>query len=194
MYDSVLGEGEVLYSQILTIFTILITALLWILIFKKTGRKRILKLVAIPLIIWIVFGTLDIVVTAKGTYNNPYKEGNPLSRQLFIWFGFYGPAISAFLWITLWAGLSLVFDMGSKVLPQWFRDLIQLWIFYSLAVGHFFAFHSWMNWGKSIRDIGFGYHKFLPFTDTEMGWTFFPWIILGFIIAAGHTIIIHRSK
>ena len=185
MYDSILGTGAVLYLQALTALAILFTATFWLFVFFRTGRGRILRLILLPLLIWVVFGSLDILITARGVYDNPYWESNLPAREIFLAFGpFLGPPIAVILWISLWAGLSILFDHGTwKVLPNWFRDFTQLTIFYSLAVGHFFAFHSWVSWGQGIARLGL-----MP--AGEINVAYFPWILLGATLAAAHTTLI----
>ena len=134
---------------------------------------------AVPIALWIVFGTLDILITARGTIGNPMLEGNPLTREVLLLSGEYGPAIASILWISLWAAIVLVIN---KRLNPGLAAFVSFAVFYSLAFGHFLGFSSW----------------FAPLCGiSTLSWIILPgWLIrlpviiaIGCVLAAIHTLI-----
>jgi hypothetical protein len=89
----------------------------------------------------MVFGTLDILITARGTIGDPMNEGNPLTRMVFLLAGDYGPALASILWIALWS--LVVLAINKKIKDKRLATLLSLAVFYSLAVGHLLGFSSW---------------------------------------------------
>jgi hypothetical protein len=138
-YPEILGSGPVLALQGLTIISIAASVVFWILAFTKNGLRERLSEYAIPIGLWVLFGTLDIVITAKGTFDNPYREGNQLARIIFVETGYLGPIMASVLWIALWSGI--VFAINKLKMPL--AGFVSLSIFYSLAAGHFSGFSSW---------------------------------------------------
>lgn len=138
-YFDILGSGIVLASQALAVICVVISVAAWLIIYKKAGLEA--KRYAVPIILWFVFGALDIVITAKGTFGNPLNEENPLTRGILVVFGFIGPAVASIVWVSLWAGLVLALNRFLK--GRLIADFISLVVFYSLAIGHFFGFSSW---------------------------------------------------
>lgn len=148
-YDAVFGSGEVLVVQIATLAAIAGSIMLWAWIYKRFGVG--LKKFAVPLVLWIVFGTLDITITARGTTIDPLCEGNSMARFLFVTFGAYGPPIASALWIAFWAGLVLLLNQRKA----YGAEFLSLAIFYCLGVGHMFGFSSWfgpMCWIRRMED------------------------------------------
>ena len=139
IYAEVLGSGSVLALQGLTILSIAASIVFWIWQFTKNDLREKLLEYIIPICFWVLLGTLDIVITAKGTFDNPYREGNQLARIIFIETGYLGPIIASVLWIALWSGI--VFAINKLKMPL--AGFVSLSIFYSLAVGHFSGFSSW---------------------------------------------------
>ncbi len=132
------GSGTVLLIQGLTLFSIAAAIIAWIVIYRKSGVD--LGQYAIPIGLWILFGSLDALMTANGTFGNPLREENPLTRFALLQWGFWGMPLASFLWVSLWAGIVLV--LNKRIAPAAAR-LPSLAIFYSLAVGHLFGFSSW---------------------------------------------------
>lgn len=139
IFTDILGSGDVLFLQLLTIGSIIasIWAAVWF--YMQNGLEEELWAYAPPIALWTVFGTLDIVITAKGTFAEPLRESNPLARLIFLETGFFGPVIASVLWIALWAGI--VYMINKMKIP--YAGFFSLTIFWSLAVGHFFGFSSW---------------------------------------------------
>ncbi|MCX6695581.1 MAG: hypothetical protein NTU61_04735 [Candidatus Altiarchaeota archaeon] len=187
MYESVLADGPAFYSQLLTFAALLLAGGFWIKVYFRSGRRRVLEVVLVPAALWFVFGTLDILTTAKGVYGNPFMERNVVARFMFAEFGFFGPALATLVWITLWALVSLTFDWGSKALPAGFRDFTQLMMFYSLAVGHLFAFGSWMGWQSGEWTL---VHPFLSFMDDALGVPYLHYVFWGCFFAAVHGVLL----
>ncbi len=137
-YSEILGSGGVLAVQALTALSIAASIAFWVFVFSRAGVR--LRPYAIPISLWVLFGTLDIVITAKGTFGEPLREGNPLARFVFVESGFIGPVVASVLWVALWSSLILLINRRVKEAPAGF---ISLAIFYSLASGHLFGFSSW---------------------------------------------------
>lgn len=195
MYDSTVAPGFGLLPQTITLLTVIATAVFWIVVYTKTGRKNLLKLVWPPTSLWLVFGTLDITATAKAVYLNPYYEANPLARLLFINLGFLGPPAAAFLWISLWAVISILMDVGLKNLSKPINAFTQLTLFYSLAVGHFFAYSGWTSWGQEIYYYGFTINQQNPILNHMLFGIFYTtWILIAATAALIHLTIIKIAR
>lgn len=139
VFDMFAGSGEVLLLQLLTALAIAAGAGFWLSLYLRLGMGRVLGACAVPLTLWVLFGTLDILITAKGTYLSPMGEGNALARFVFMESGYLGPVIASILWIALWAGLVLLMNRMRAENAHFFS----LAIFWSLAAGHFLGLSSW---------------------------------------------------
>jgi hypothetical protein len=172
------GSDGALAIQLLTVASIASSIVLWVYIYR--GQKIGLAQYAIPIILWIVSGTLDITVTAKGTYNAPTNEGNPLARFIFVETGFLGPVVASVLWISLWSLLVLAINKKVKApLAQY----LSLAVFYSLGIGHIFGFSSWFD---PLCDISRASWLLLP--DWHL--RFVGIVLLGCAVAGVHRAII----
>ncbi len=138
-YSDILGDGDILALQLLTLVSIAAGIIFWVWFYLRNGLEEQLKAYALPIALWAVIGTLDIVITAKGTYMDPMREGNPLAEFIFVETGFLGPVVASILWISLWAGIVLIINRV-KVNHAGFFSLA---IFWSLAIGHLLGFSSW---------------------------------------------------
>ncbi len=138
IYPDVLASGPALLLQAFTALSVAASIAFWVWAYKKQGVG--LREYAVPIILWTILGTLDIMITAKGTFENPLREGNPLARFIFLETGYAGPMIASVLWVCLWSGIVLLANMkaGPRLAP-----FISLSVFYSLATGHLFGFSSW---------------------------------------------------
>jgi len=125
--------------QVLTLLAIAGSIAFWVLLYKR--EKVGLGQYAVPLVLWIVFGTLDILITAKGTYSDPEGEANPLAEFIFVRAEPWGPPLASLLWIALWAGIVLA--LNKRHLRHAY--FISLGIFYALAFGHLRGFSSWFE-------------------------------------------------
>ncbi|MBN1170072.1 hypothetical protein JXA56_03530 [Candidatus Micrarchaeota archaeon] len=175
VYNDILGSGEVLVLQVLTLVSIIAAIAFWIFVYWKNNVK--LEPFLFPIILWIIFGTLDIVITVKGTFFDPLREGNMLARFIFSNIGYFGPVIASILWISLWALAVLLINRKIKE-----RELLSLIVFYSLAAGHFTAFSTW----------------YAPFCDLafnkmfEMLPGFVRAVLIGFTLSIGHLHLINN--
>lgn len=138
-YSDILGIGDILVLQLLTIASIAGSICFWAWFYLKKGLGKELWSYAPPIALWIIAGTLDIVITTKGAFFDPLREGNPLARFIFVETGYPGPVIASILWIALWAVVVLIINKA-RIHHAGFFSLA---VFYSLAVGHFFGFSSW---------------------------------------------------
>ncbi len=147
IYSDVLGSGPELEIQLLTLVAIASSILFWVWAYRRLGVP--LRPYALPIILWILFGSLDILITARGTFDDPYREGNPLARLIFVQSGFAGPVVASVLWIALWSGIVLAINkkFGERNKNNDMRNtlvsFVSLAVFYSVATGHFFGFSSW---------------------------------------------------
>jgi hypothetical protein len=172
-YSDILGDGGALMIQILTIASIALSIAFWV--FAYWRQNVGLKQYALPIILWVAFGTLDIIITARGTLGNPLREGNPLARFVFVETGWVGPLVASILWIALWAGIVLVVN---KRLKAPLAIYISLAVFYSLGIGHVFGFSSWFI---PFCDVSLVYRTTLAFIPN-----FIKIIALGCVAAALH--------
>lgn len=146
VYPDVLGGGAVLQAQALVLLSIAASIAFWVWMYGRQGVG--LRRYAIPIMLWIVFGTLDIMITVRGTFDDPYREGNPLARFIFVQSGPAGPVLSSILWIALWSGIVLLINKRFAGPKNGEREkiavaFVSLAIFYSVAAGHMFGFSSW---------------------------------------------------
>ena len=172
--SEVIGSGPVLLQQGLTVISIAASIVFWVWLYRRNGLERQLMLFALPIALWTVLGSLDILITAKGTFENPYREGNQAARFIFVSTGYLGPVIASVLWVALWSGMVLA--LNKMKMP--FCAFVSLAIFYSLAFGHLSGFSSW----------------YLPFCQVAkvIAWSKLPIIIgLGVIASALH-LGVHR--
>jgi hypothetical protein len=183
IYDSVIGAGTLLALQLLTVISIFSSIAFWIWIYRK--EKVELRQYAIPITLWVVFGTLDILITAKGTFEDPFRESNPLARFIFVEVGFWGPVVASILWIALWSGIVLAINKTIKINqpPAPLVSFVSLSIFYALAAGHLFGFSSWYTHLCGIARL-----------SSEFAWgspKIFLIVFLGSMLAALHFSINH---
>lgn len=186
-YSDILGSGDALTVQILTVLGIVASIAFWVWTYRRYSVA--LRPYIVPLAIWIVFGTLDIVITARGTFTDPTNEGNPLARFVFINAGYFGPVIASVLWISLWAFVVLVINrkMTKKPktpfsLPAPLARFLSLTVFYALAVGHIRGFSSWYI---PLCVIGKTTYGLLP----GMPERFIAYVFAGVALAALHMAI-----
>jgi hypothetical protein len=177
VFTGVLASGKALSFQLITFFSILVAMGAWIWIFVKNGLGPQLRLFLLPICLWFVFGTLDILITVEGTYANPLSEANPATRILLVQFGPWGAALASALWISLWAGIVYALN---KTKPGRAAEFVSLAIFYSLAAGHFLGFASWFGplcaFGDAITN-----NWFFPAALADM-----KVILIGMALAALH--------
>ncbi len=139
-FSGVLAEGEVLRFQLITLFVVIAIAGAWIYVYASRGLGKQLRLFLFPIALWLVFGTLDILITVRGTFSDPLSEANPATRMLLVQFGNWGAPVASVLWICLWAGVVYLLN---RYRPGRASGFVSLAIFYCLAAGHVFGFSSW---------------------------------------------------
>jgi hypothetical protein len=181
-YSEVLGGGGVLVLQLLTIVSIIASIMVWIWFYLKNGLEKELWEYAPPIVLWVIFGTLDIVITAKGTYLDPMNEGNPLARVIFVETGYIGPVVASILWISLWSVIVLAINKA-KVNGAGFLSLA---VFWSLVAGHFYGFSSWFD-----PFCGFAESYLAFFYGTP---PFLKAIVLGFFLAMIHYSTMRKER
>ncbi len=146
VYPDVLGSGAVLQAQSLLAVAIAASIAFWVWAYRRQGVG--LGQYAVPIALWIIFGTLDIAITARGTFDDPFREGNPLARFIFVQSGPAGPVIASVLWIALWSLIVLLVNKrfaGQKNTDseRIAASFVSLAVFYSVAAGHLLGFSSW---------------------------------------------------
>ncbi|MCI0504036.1 hypothetical protein L0Y65_04965 [Candidatus Micrarchaeota archaeon] len=156
-FSMLLGSGDALILQLLTVATIAAGIAFWVRMYRRQGVA--LAPYSVPIVLWIVFGTLDIIATAKGTLNAPGTESNPLARYVFVQAGFLGPIVASVLWISLWSLLVLI--INKRLWPDSAKYL-SLAVFYSLAIGHVFGFSSWFDATCALARWEDGFLAFIP--------------------------------
>ncbi len=177
------GSGTALYAQLTTMFGIAISIIIWRVIYKKIGIWNYFvspAFASAPLLLWIVFGTLDITITTRCAYAWAECEGNAASRLFFAQFGFLGGAIVSFAWISLWATIMGIIEYLAKNaqrMAKLFGDLIVLCILYGLAIGHLAGFSTWLVQTKGI----------VEFLDSLPNW-------IGIAFGLIHAVIAHVFK
>ena len=171
IYDGVLGSGPAFWVQMLTLIAIAASISSWVWAYRRLEVP--LRPYALPIILWILFGSLDIMITARGTFDAPYREGNPLARLVFIQSGPAGPVVATVLWIALWSGIVLALNkrFGQGLIVRF----ISLAVFYSVAAGHLFGFSSW----------------FIPLCPIAQGFglvrNLFGLVLIGCLLSAAHS-------
>jgi|GEM_PF-5255153 len=187
MYDSILGSGSVAVSQALTALTICASSMLWALAYHRLGAGHILRLAAVPIALWVLAGSADILVTAKGTFEDATREGNPLARNVLIWVGpLFGPAIASAAWISLWACVALLLDHGLRPFER-SRQMAILTLYYSLFLGHLFAFSGWMSWGGRLHELGFHTMSQMPVAGIMIFNVFYiGWVVIACALSSLH--------
>ena len=173
IYQDILGSGPVLALQAATFAAIIISIAFWIWAYRRCGVD--IRPLAVPIAVWFAFGTLDILITAKGTFTNPYREANPLTRIILLWSGGWGTVVASVLWIALWAGVVLAINKAWKGRAASFASLA---VFYSLSVGHLLGFSSWFLPACPIASAASGL-AFLPLRVAAI-------IVAGCALAAAH--------
>jgi hypothetical protein len=192
MLESIPASEPVFQIQALTLLTIISTAAAWIIVFDRTGRRRILKLVCLPLALWAVSGTLDVMVTAQAVIGSSLREANPLARAVFAGLHPYGPPVAALLWIILWAAVSFLLDIGLHPVNKRLNAFTQLTLFYSLALGHLYAASGWMGW-DTLYYIGFTVNQQAPILNHMVAGVFYlTWVAEAMVLSALH-LTVHKA-
>ncbi len=146
-YAEIFGSGKAFESQLITIAGIAIGIVFWYLLLERVKLFDKLKRYVIPLVFWIVIGTMDITITTRCAYIDASCEGNLLSRFFFERFTSYGGTIASFLWISLWMTIvTLLLRVAQENnLKGKIADIIIWTIFSGLALGHLIGFLTWVK-------------------------------------------------
>lgn len=178
-YSEILGSGDILVLQIIAFLTISASTALWIYIYAKNGLKEQLIYYGLPIALFFIFGSLDLVITTKGTFFDPFMEGNPLLRFMLVNFGSLGLLLATVGWISGWSGF--VFTINKLDLPK--AEFFSLTTFYSLFVGHFVCFGSWYLPFCFIRRNFELFFEGVPFLLKV--------ILVGAVLAIAHSQMLH---
>ncbi len=194
-YDTLLAEGGGLISQISVLLTIAFSMVMVFHIYRRLKLLFMLRKAAIPLLGFIIFGTLDAVITAKGTFRHPEMEGNPTMAAFLHTFGWVGSSISAFLWILFWMGVAaMIYKLHMARKP--YRGILVtlvVYVFYSLAAGHYFAFSSWTTF-MPFRDVPAAIYSATTNIASPFGPILFVGMSFGLILTAVHFAVLHALK
>ncbi|HLC69046.1 MAG TPA: hypothetical protein VJH24_04360 [Candidatus Bilamarchaeaceae archaeon] len=163
MYSDFFSSGDAFYAQLTTLFGIAAGILLWYSLYQRWRIwKTFLSFALFPLLLWIVFGTLDITITTRCAYLDPSCEGNLASRWFFGQFAFFGGALASLAWISLWAGIMAAFIKYKK-------PFVVLVVLYSLAIGHLLGFSTWLEQLKALADIRHIFYPYAPLPSVVLG-------------------------
>ena len=146
--------GPELSVQILTLITIAFSIFIWFNIYRRAGIFQYMKVLWPAVIFWVIFGTLDIFITARGTFGAPENEGNPAARFFIEQYGFFGTSVASFLWIGLWVGIiGVILYLFNKFWKDYDKIAIifALIIFYNLAIYHLWGFSTWITWMEPVK-------------------------------------------
>ncbi len=189
--EALIGEPRVYGAQALTFITIILACGSWAFTFQRLKGRRLLRSLIIPSILWFFFGTLDILVTVKGTYGNPALEANPLARYSFAAFG---PQVTAFIWISVWAVVLLLLDHGVSPISKRLSKFILLTVLYSLAVGHMYALSGWVGL-DTVHDFGFAMNQRSQVLNHMIFGVFYvSWVLEAGIISAFQMLCERKRK
>lgn len=142
-----LGSGQVLRAQLILLVTNSLTIALLVLLFRRWQLLGDLRPLVVPLALFAVFGTLDALVTTRGTWTDPYHEANPMARLFLMWGGWPGYCLNCALWIVCWVlVLGGLTALRRRAKPSTGRimDGLRLWVAYALGLGHL---GGWLSWG-----------------------------------------------
>jgi hypothetical protein len=138
----------VVVRQVILLLTIGVSIGLVVGYLRWRGRLDYVRPWLIPAALFAVFGSLDAWVTMNGTWNAPWREGNPSIRVFMEWGGWWGQCIATAAWIVGW---SLFVDglgsLGRRLPGRWgtlasYGPLLTL---YALALGHLDGLLSWTD-------------------------------------------------
>lgn len=182
-YTDFFGSGEALYAQLVTLGAIALSILVWRAIYQRLGIwKEFITIAIFPLILWIIFGSLDVTITARFAYLHPEAEGNPEARWFFEQFGFGGGVLASMAWISLWAAIMAV---ALKYLHNtMFSSFVVRSILYGLAFGHLLGFSTWMVWLKPIA----------AFRNLLYTWRPLPHVFAGMLLGSLHSVALSLFK
>ena len=181
--NGLFDEPEVFGEQIFSLVAVVLSSIFWFYIFKKIDKKNLLKLISFPALFFLFWGSLDILATINGTYQNADLEANPLAKDFF---DIVGYPFTVFIWISIWMINILLLNHGLTPLSQKVRNTLILTVMYSLALGHLYAFSGWVGW-ENIYYVGFTLNQTSPILNHMVFGIFYvSWMIQGFCLALTH--------
>ncbi len=121
------------------------------LVMRRLGFSRVLRLIRLPLILWLIAAAADFTATAEAAVANPLLEANPYIRYAVAAYGGLGLAAFAFLWVVSWLALAMLLETCRGKMPGSAVEYLQLALTYTLAAGHLLAWAAWAGYG-SIAD------------------------------------------
>lgn len=162
--ERMIFSRDVLPQQVVLLLTIIVSAGAALAYIHRKGRLDSIRPVVVPLFFYAVFGTLDALVTLRGTWNDPWREGNPSLRVFLVWGGWWGQCIGTALWVLVWL---LILD-GLEVLRRRSRGRARafwggsrLLTAYALATGHLYGLLTWIHWPPLLYGVFSAFGRFL---------------------------------
>ncbi len=154
----------VVVLQVILLLTIGASIGLVIIYLHRLGRLGYVRPWLIPIALFAVFGSLDAWVTMSGTWNAPWREGNPSIRAFMEWGGWWGQCIATAVWIVGWSLLVDGLGWLGRRLPGRWGTLVSyspLLTFYALAIGHLDGLVSWTGSPAWLADLFGTFERFL---------------------------------
>ncbi len=118
----------------------------------------------VPIALFAVFGSLDAWVTMSGTWNAPWREGNPSIRAFMEWGGWWGQCIATAVWIAGWSLFVVGLGGLARRLPGRWGTLAStgpLLTLYALALGHLDGLLSWTGSPAWLAGLFAAFERFL---------------------------------
>jgi hypothetical protein len=143
-------------EQIALLLAIALAAGLGIRYLNWRDHLASLRAIWLPLLGFVVFGVCDALVTLQGTWQAPWREGNPSMRAFLLWAGWWGQCLGSALWILAWAlALDGMETLRARISPRGAGLLgaLRLWVVYALALGHLNGLVSWTRSPRAIAAI-----------------------------------------
>jgi hypothetical protein len=128
------------------------------------GRLGYVRPWLIPAALFAVFGSLDAWVTMSGTWNAPWREGNPSIRVFMEWGGWWGQCVATAAWIVGWSLFVVGLGTLGRRLPGRWGTLVSygpLLTLYALALGHLDGLLSWTDSPAWLAGLFLAFERFL---------------------------------
>jgi hypothetical protein len=142
MYTDIFGSFGSWYElivQIAALMAIAASIVAWFFIYRKS--KLSLKPYVVPIGLWILFGTLDVLLTSRTIVLDRIYSAEPPYNLIVIALTTASLiGVVSVAWISFWSWIVLVVNTSLKKI-SW-AVFISLAIFYSLALGHLFSLSS----------------------------------------------------
>jgi hypothetical protein len=134
------------------------------------GHLASLRAVRLPLLGFVVFGICDALVTLQGTWQSPWREGNPSMRAFLLLAGWLGQCLGSGLWILVWAfALDGMETLRTRLSRRGAATIsvLRLWAVYALALGHL---NGLVSWTQSPRMVAATFAWFYTAWRTHAAW------------------------